>query len=217
MDVVECITAFLKQGCKTIGFVSPTHFSPHVIAIIEELRKQQQHPTIAYNTNGYENAETIAALAEYVDIYLPDLKYNDSHTAASFSEAANYPEISKAAIKEMFRQKGATLRMDDDVSAASGLIVRHLVLPGHADESIQLLEWLADECSPRIHLSLMSQYTPTLNVKNHPSLGRQLEASEYEKVTNTAIQLGFIYGWTQELSSQHYYLPDFDKENPFEN
>lgn len=211
------IIRFLEQGCKAVGFVSPTHFSPHIKDLISKLNQRRFHPVIVYNTNAYEKVDVLKGLEDYVDIYLPDLKYNKAETGNSYSDVSDYPEMAKAAIKEMFRQKGATLRMEDEHQAASGLIVRHLVLPGHADESIRLLEWLADECSPRIHLSLMSQYLPTAKVAGHKIIGQPLLQKDYENVVQVAEKLGFIYGWKQAFSSQHIYIPDFKNENPFEN
>lgn len=212
---VQKIISCLDQGCCAVGFVSPTHFLPHAKAIIRKLHARGYHPIFVYNSNGYDSVSELKQLEGLIDIYLPDFKYFSEDNAREWSEAEDYPAMAKKAILEMYRQKGATLRMRDELHAESGLIVRHLVLPGCADESISILEWLAEHCSPRIHLSLMSQYAPTTYVRNHRSLGRSLQKEEYQRVVQAADRLGFTYGWTQEFSSQDHYLPDFNKDQPF--
>lgn len=214
-QAVDAIAHSLDQGVHAVGFVSPAPFLPHVKAIIEDLHQRGYSPVTVYNSNGYDRPEELQKLEGLIDIYLPDLKYMDAGLARDWSDAADYPEKAKLALQEMYRQKGTTLRMRDELTAESGLIVRHLVMPGQADDSIRLLEWLADACSPRLHLSLMSQYTPLPAVQHHPLLGRSLNESEYRRVVTAAEQAGFTRGWTQEFSSRHFYVPNFDCERPF--
>jgi putative pyruvate formate lyase activating enzyme len=116
----------------------------------------------------------------------------------------------------MYRQKGSTLQKSDDGQAESGLVIRHLVLPGHAEESVRLLELVASEISAGVHISLMSQYYPTCRVKDHPLLRRSLYPEEYQVVVDAFHRLGFRNGWFQEMDSTHSYQPDFDKDHPFE-
>jgi len=116
----------------------------------------------------------------------------------------------------MFRQKGADIMLDDDGVIESGLIIRHLVLPGHAENSRAVLRWIAEQLSPSVHISLMSQYYPTPAVADHPVLGRTLYPEEYEAVVDEFEHLGFHRGWVQELGSPHSYKPDFDNRHPFE-
>lgn len=216
-EAVEIIIKILDQGCQSLGFVSPTHFLPHVKAIIQALHERNYFPVTVYNTNAYDNPLELRSMEGLIDIYLPDFKYSDPEKAAQWSGAADYPEAARKAILEMFRQKGATLRMRNETLAESGMIIRHMVMPGCADESIEILEWLAEHCSPRLHLSLMSQYAPTAHVRDHSPLNRCLLEEEYRKVVDAAEKLGFTRGWTQEFSSAAHYLPDFEKEQPFED
>jgi putative pyruvate formate lyase activating enzyme len=116
----------------------------------------------------------------------------------------------------MHRQKGASLITGEDHTAASGIIVRHLVLPGHVSNSIRVLNFLAEEISPRIHVSLMAQYYPTKNVKKHPRLARSISQKEYRQVVDEMEKLGMFNGWVQEFESSEFYQPDFDQTHPFE-
>ncbi len=116
----------------------------------------------------------------------------------------------------MYYQKGSTLITDEDGRAENGMLIRHLVLPGHVGESIKVLKTIAEELSPGVHLSLMSQYHPTDHVRNDPFLNRPLYKAEYESVVEVMQELGFRNGWFQDLDSYKSYIPDFSKEHPFE-
>jgi putative pyruvate formate lyase activating enzyme len=213
-EVVGLIIKSLDMGCHAVGFVSPSHYIPHVKAIIETLRLMEYNPVFVYNTNGYDKAEEIRTLESYIDIYLPDYKYSDNNLARIFSKAADYQQSALLAIKEMYRQKGSTLRMNENGYAESGLIIRHLVLPGNIENSINVLRQIAD-ISTSIPVSLMAQYWPTPAVMNHPTLNRTLSTEEYEIVKTELENLGFYKGWAQELESSDHYLPDFDMDKPF--
>lgn len=213
-DIIDTIKGFLIQGCHAVGFVSPSHYIPHVKAIIETLRLQGYNPVFVYNTNGYDKVEEIRDLEHYIDIYLPDFKYSDNNLARKFSKVPDYHQIALAAIKEMYRQKGSTLVMNDDGYAEKGLIIRHLVLPGHIENSLKALNDLAD-ISTSLAISLMAQYWPTPAVQHHPTLGRTLSADEYEIVKTELERLGFYKGWVQEIESSGNYKPDFESDNPF--
>jgi putative pyruvate formate lyase activating enzyme len=206
----------LSEGVPAVGFVSPSHVVPQVKAIIRGLNSRGYKPVTVYNTNGYDKLETIHSLSGMIDVYLPDYKYVTKEIAASYSDAFDYPEIALRAIKEMYYQKGSSLAIDDNGRAENGLLIRHLVLPGHAEESKKVLSTLAEELSPGIHISLMSQYHPTPGVKNHPLLHRSLYEEEYDEVVKEMEDLGFRNGWVQDVNSNQNYRPDFSKENPFE-
>ena len=173
-------------------------------------------PVTVYNTSSYDKAEVIQSLSGLIDVYLPDFKYVTASLAGAYSEAYNYPDVAIRALREMYYQKGSVLMIDDYGRAESGMIIRHLVLPGHVDESIRVLEVLADRLSPGVHISLMSQYNPSSVVMNHPVLNRQLRSEEYDEVVAAMHRLGFRNGWVQDLDSNVNYRPDFSKENPFE-
>ncbi|MEI7498862.1 MAG: radical SAM protein [Bacteroidota bacterium] len=215
-EVISQITTILDQGIKRVGFVSPSHFIPQMRVIINIIHSLGYKPVWVYNTNGYDKAETLRKLEGIIDIYLPDFKYMDTDLAGLYSGAKDYPEFAVKAIKEMFRQKGASLITDIDQTATSGIIVRHLVLPGHVQNSLAVLRFLAEEISPNIHVSLMAQYYPTKKVHNHPQLGRKLSEYEYSQVVYEMEKLGMSNGWIQENESSEFYLPDFNNKNPFE-
>jgi putative pyruvate formate lyase activating enzyme len=214
-EVVESVIALLKQGIEAVGFVTPSHFVPHVKEIIKTLHSRGFHPVTVYNTNAYETTESLQSLEGLIDVYLPDLKYARSSLAKSFSDASDYPEVARRAIKEMYRQKGSSLVIDDNGQAANGLIIRHLVLPGNTGDSLDVLKWIAEELSPSLHISLMSQYYPTSCMINHSQLNRKITEEEYAIVEKAMEELGFYNGWIQEMDSAHNYKPDFLRENPF--
>jgi putative pyruvate formate lyase activating enzyme len=215
-EVVNAIIPLLDQGCKAVGFVSPTHFIPHVKAIIDSLRSIGRTPVFVYNTNCYDKAEEIRGLESYIDVYLPDFKYAESGIAKDYSSAPDYPEVALAALREMYRQKGSTLILDDSGQVESGLIIRHLILPGSIENSIDVLRLIADKLSESVTLSLMAQYWPVPVVKDHPHLGRNINSVEYKRVVDEMEKLGFYKGWVQELESHSNYRPDFLKDHPFE-
>ena len=215
-EVLDQIIKILSGGIPAVGFVSPSHVVPQVKAIIKGLNSRGYKPITVYNTNGYDKLETIRSLEGLIDVYLPDYKYITENIASEYSEAPDYPEIALKAIKEMYYQKGSTLSIDQNGSADNGLLIRHLVLPGHAEESKKVLHSIAEELSPGVHLSLMSQYHPTTYVRQHPVLNRPLYKTEYESVVETMESLGFRNGWIQDMDSNVNYRPDFRKENPFE-
>jgi putative pyruvate formate lyase activating enzyme len=213
-EVVDSIIKNLDQGCHAVGFVSPSHYIPHVKAIIETLRLSGYNPVFVYNTNGYDKVEEIQALESYIDIYLPDYKYSDHNLARKFSKVADYQQSALSAIKEMYRQKGSTLVMNDNGFAEKGLIIRHLVLPGEIENSINVLRNIAD-ISTSLPISLMAQYWPSPTVINHPTLKRTLSPEEYEIVKTELENLGFYKGWVQDIESNDHYLPDFKLDKPF--
>jgi len=215
-EVLDQIVKMLSKGIAAVGFVSPSHVVPQVKAIIRGLNSRGYKPVTVYNTNGYDKQETIRSLSGMIDVYLPDWKYVTKEIATSYSDASDYSEIALKAIKEMYYQKGSTVAIDENGSAENGLLIRHLVLPGHAEESKKVLRSIAEELSPGVHLSLMSQYHPTALVRNHQILNRPLYKAEYESVVETMESLGFRNGWVQDMDSTMNYRPDFSKENPFE-
>jgi putative pyruvate formate lyase activating enzyme len=214
-DVLEQIVKILSKGISAVGFVSPSHVVPQVKAIIRGLNSRGYKPLTVYNTNSYDRHETISSLSGLIDVYLPDYKYVTKEIASEYSDASDYPEVALKAIKEMYYQKGSTLITDESDRAENGLLIRHLVLPGHAEESKKVLLSIAEELSPGVHLSLMSQYHPTAQVMHHPVLNRSLYKAEYEAVVEAMEDLGFRNGWIQDMDSNVNYRPDFSKENPF--
>ncbi len=215
-EVLIKVTEILDSGINIVGFVSPSHFVPQVKVIIEALKSLGYSPVFVYNTNGYDRPETIRGLEEYIDIYLPDIKYSDPVLSKKYSDAPDYPLVAMEALKEMYRQKGTALPIDSYGYAKSGIIIRHLILPGQIDNSMEVLRNIARELSVDLHISLMSQYYPTENVIGDKFLGRSIRMREYNKVADVMEELGFENGWLQEPDSQENYRPDFNQNKPFE-
>jgi len=215
-EILTIINEHLDKGCNYLGFVSPSHCVQQVIQIINSLHNSGRTPVIVFNSNGYDKVDSLKQLEGLVDIYLPDFKYADDNLALEYSDATHYKETALASINEMYRQKGSVLQQNEDGLAKSGLIIRHLVLPGTIENSKNVLRLIAYEISANIHISLMSQYYPTENVMHHALLNRSLKIEEYEEVINEMEKLGFSKGWVQDIGSAALYQPDFKREHPFE-
>jgi len=197
------------RGAHNINLVTPTHYSAQLIPVLTQARQQLRVP-IVWNSNGYEKVETLARLEGLVQVYLPDMKYFSDELARACSSAPDYFKHASVAIAEMKRQVG-TNRYDEHGIIEKGLIIRHLVLPGHADDSRSILGWIHDHLGPRTHVSLMSQYYPTHRAGELPGMDRRLSAVEYEHVRQHFEDLGFEEGFAQELASaRREYTPDFE-------
>jgi putative pyruvate formate lyase activating enzyme len=212
------VERLLAAGASGVGFVSTAHVVPQVEALAGALRARGAAVPFVLNTNAYECPESLRDLFGLMDVYLPDFKYADPELAARLSGARNYPEVALAALRMMHARAGSELVLDEESGVAlRGLIVRHLVLPGHVGNSLECLRTLARELSPEIWLSLMAQYRPTPQVAGDPDLGRRLRPEEYAAVLEEADRLGFEHGWRQELDSAEAWNPDFDRDRPFDN
>lgn len=216
--LAEIMIELQKKGCHNIGLVSPTHFSAAILKSIYIAARQGLNLPIIYNTNGYDSVEMLKLYDGVIDIYLPDLKYGNSEYAKKYSLVDNYFEKTKEAIKEMFKQVGAELVYDGNI-VVRGMIIRHLILPNDLSETEKVFKFIAEELSPDIHISLMSQYYPTNKTSKEILLDRTLRNSEYEKAIELLERYGLHKGWIQELESQQNYRPNFNKDriNPFEN
>ena len=212
---VDRISEILAGGVARLGFVSPSHMAGRMAMIVEALRARGAKPVVVYNSGGYDSVETLRRLEGLVDVYLPDCKYMDARLAGAWSNAPDYPEVAAAALKEMYRQMGRVLHLDDEGLALRGLIVRHLVLPGQTANSVAVLRFLARELSPEVTLSLMAQYNPNAQVTGHPVLGRRLLPEEYAAVLREMEALGFSSGFIQDPDSAGCYNPDFSSDDPF--
>ncbi len=216
-DALDIIGSLLGQGVKAVGFVSPSHVVPQVKAIIRGLHSKGLQPVTVYNTNAYDRPELVDSLEGLIDVWLPDFKYVSENIALEYSGAGDYPSVALQSLKRMYYQKGSPLLTDSEGRAESGMLIRHLVLPGHTEESMMVLRTIAEELSPGVSISLMSQYHPTPEVRGHPALGRALYTSEYESVVREMEVLGFRNGWVQDPESCMNYRPDFSREHPFEH
>lgn len=214
--IISLICNTLEETENIVGFVSPSHYVPQMMAIVRGLHHAGKHPVIVYNTNAFDKVDTLKRLEGMVDIFLPDFKYMDTALAQQYSQAQNYPAIASAALKEIYRQKGSALILNENGLAESGIIVRHLVLPDAVEQSVDILRFIAEEISTKLHISLMAQYYPTALVKNHPKLNRTISSDEYQKVIDAFHDLAFYRGWIQDLESYADMRPDFSKDKPFE-
>ncbi len=198
-----------QQGAHNINLVSPTHYSDQLLPVLERARATLRVPVV-WNSNGYEKAETVARFEGLVQVYLPDLKYYSDELGRACSSAPEYFKHASAAITEMKRQVGRN-RYDEHGIIEKGLIIRHLVLPGHTDDSKQLLKWIHDDLGPRTSVSLMAQYYPVHRAAELPGMNRRLPTKEYEDVRLRFDELGFEEGFAQDhSSSRRDYTPEFD-------
>ncbi|HBV95916.1 MAG TPA: radical SAM protein [Desulfotomaculum sp.] len=197
-------------GAHNINLVSPTPYVPAVIQAIRSARGQGLSVPVVYNTHGYETVEVLRLLEGLVDIYLPDLKYGSQEPARLYSAAPDYFTAAAAAVKEMYRQVGAPV-LDENGLARRGMIIRHLVLPGHVPDSLRVLRWIAANLPKDVYISLMAQYFPTHLAVGIPPLNRRLTAVEYQQVMDGLWELGLEKGFIQELTAaSEEYVPDFD-------
>jgi len=198
-------------GAHNINLVTPTHFAPWIARALEIAKPAVP---VVWNTGGYERAETLRSLDGLIDIYMPDLKYVSSELSRTLSAAENYFEAAAESLREMHRQVGACV-FDGDGMLKKGVLVRHLVLPGHADDSIRVFEELSDILpADEILVGVMSQYTPPAEygraVKLPPELERRISEEEYELVCECVADLGFN-GFAQDVSSADAaYTPEWD-------
>ena len=208
----EIFLSLQEQGAHNIDLITATQFLPQILPALD-LVKHKLHIPVIYNCGGYEKIETLALLKDYIDIYLPDLKYFDSSLSWRYSKAKNYFEIASEAIPYMIEQTGE-LRYDAQGILQKGVIIRHMVLPGGKEDSIQLLHWIKENLPKgKYLLSLLSQYTPFYKSSDYPEINRRITTYEYNKVLDTAISLGLTQGFMQEKSSaKEEYTPPFDLE-----
>lgn len=198
-----------SKHANNINLVTPTHYVPQIIEAIKLAKANGLVIPIVYNSSGYENVETIKLLKSYIDIYLPDFKYYDNSLAVKLSNAPDYFNKALACIDEMVSQIEENVFNEKGIMQ-KGIIIRHLVLPGHTLDSKKLVKTLIERYENKVYISLMSQYTP---VKSLPynELNRKLTKKEYEKVVDYAINLGLANGFIQDgEAAKESFIPDFD-------
>ena len=197
----------IAQGAENIDLVTPTQYLPTILPALEP----KLPVPVVYNCGGYESVETLKMLEGKIQIYLPDMKYSDNALALRYSGAGNYVETAQAAIMEMYRQTGDYV-MDDDGLLKSGVVIRHLILPGQLENSKGVIDWVDDSFLPgSVLFSLMSQYTPCGRAKEFPEINRRLTAAEYEEIQAHMEKSCIFEGFFQELESAgEEFIPDFD-------
>ena len=213
ITIEELADIMIKQqekGVENINLVTPTSYALHIIEAIKIARKKGLYIPIVYNTNGYENVETLKMLEGYIDIYLPDLKYFYDELGREYSRVNNYFEVATKAIKEMYRQVGVP-QLDDNGIMKKGLMIRHLILPNQVENSKQVLKWIKENIDNNVFVSVMAQYFPTYKAKEIEGLNRKLTKEEYEEVENYLYDLDLENGYIQELGEhEEEYVPKWE-------
>lgn len=209
-ELAEIFIDEQNKNAENINLVTPTMYVYHIIEAIKIAKNKGLKIPIVYNSNGYENVETIKKLDGYIDIYLPDLKYYDDDLAFKYSGVKNYFENAASAIKEMYNQVGSPV-LDENGMMKKGLIIRHLVLPNNLQNSKDVLKWINDNIDKKVFVSVMAQYFPTNRAKEFPEINRKLTKEEYEEIENYLYSLDLDNGYIQELGEhEEEYVPDFE-------
>lgn len=202
-----------EKGAHNINLVTPTHYTPEIIRAIGKAKEQGLRLPIVYNCSGYEKVETLKTLKGIVDIYLTDFKYMEKEAAVRYSKAPDYPEIARAALKEMMDQTGEA-KFDKNGIMQSGVIVRHLLLPGHVRNARAVVKYVYETYGNQLYLSLMNQYTPLPQVKKEfPELDRRVTEREYQRLISYALELGIENAFIQDgKTAEESFIPMFDYE-----
>ena len=213
ISIQELSNIFIKQQEKNahnINLVTPTMYVYQIIEAIKLAKKNGLKIPIIYNSNGYENLETLKLLNGYIDVYLPDLKYFCNNLSKKYSNINNYFEIATQAIKEMYNQVGNAI-FDENGIIQKGVIIRHLVLPAHIQNTKNILKWIKNNMPEDIYVSIMSQYFPTYKAKEDNLINRKLTKKEYKEVLNYLYSLDLKNGYIQDLGEhEEEYVPNFD-------
>lgn len=212
--LVEIFFELKEQGANNINLVTPDHYLPTVCAAIRQAKEKDLGLAFIWNCSGYEQVESLRRLEGLVDVYLPDFKYFEPETAARYSKAADYPQVAKAAIAEMVRQVGPC-KFDENGMIQSGVIVRHLLLPGKVTEAKEIVSYLHETYGDDIYLSLMNQYTPGADAQERfslfPELMRKVTAREYNRLVDYALEIGVTNAFVQEgRTASESFIPAFD-------
>lgn len=197
VELAKMMLKLERKGCHNINLVTPTHYIPQILEALALSVEQGFKLPVVYNTSGYELPETLDLLDGVVDIYLPDMRYAEQEPAGQYSAAPDYPEVNRAAIKEMHNQVG-DLVQDDDGIATRGLIIRHLVLPGNMAGTEKTMEFIAEDISPDTYVSLMSQYFPAYKALGKALIDRRITTAEYVEAQDILKTHGLKNGWKQD-------------------
>lgn len=198
------------RGVHNINLVTATHFIPSIVKAVQKAKNNGLKIPIVYNTGGYEKVESIKMLEGTVDIYLPDIKYFSSELSLKYSGASDYFSYASEAVLEMYRQTGNNI-YDDNGIMKSGVIIRHMIMPSHKEDSYKVLDWIRDNIGTEVCVSLLSQYTPAYNAEKYKEINRKLMSLEYTRVIEHFFDIGLKNGFMQEKSSaESKYTPIFD-------
>jgi putative pyruvate formate lyase activating enzyme len=199
-----------SKGANNINLVTPTSYVPQIIEALKISKNKGLNIPIVYNTNSYENIETIKSLEGLIDIYLPDIKYFSDKNSVKYSNAPDYFETAKNAVIEMFNQVG-DIQMDTNGIMKKGVIIRHLMLPGLLFDSKKILDFVYNTFNNRVYLSLMNQYTPFYKSSDYKEIDRKISKKSYNALIEYALSIGIEKGFIQEDETQlESFIPDFD-------
>lgn len=212
IEIEELAKIFLaeqEKGANNINLVTPTSYVYHIIEALDIAKKNGLNIPIIYNTNGYENIETIELLKGHIDVYLPDLKYYSNELSKKYSGIDNYFENATKAIKVMYEQVGTPVFNEDGI-IQKGVIIRHLVLPNHILNSKHILKWIKENMPSGIYVSVMAQYFPTYRAKEDELINRKLTKKEYKQIEEYLYSLDLENGYIQEQGEhEEEYVPKF--------
>ncbi len=213
IEIEELANIMIKQqnrGVENINLVTPTSYVVQIIEAIKIAKDKGLKIPIVYNTNGYENVETLKLLDGFIDIYLPDFKYYYSKLGEKYSKVKNYFNITVNAIQEMYRQVGKP-QINDEGIIQKGVIIRHLVLPNHIENSKKILKWIKENMNDNVYVSIMAQYFPTYKAKENDKLNRKLTKEEYEEIIDYVYSINLSNGYMQDLGEhEEEYVPKWD-------
>lgn len=198
-----------KKGAHNINLVTPVMYVYHIIEAIKIAKAEGLKIPIIYNSNGYENIETVNSLEGYIDVYLPDFKYANNKLGEKYSNINNYFEVTSKAVAEMYKQVRPP-QLDENGIIKRGLIIRHLILPNEIENSKKVLKWIIDNIGKEVYVSIMAQYFPTYKAKNILELNRKISTEEYKQIEDYIYEIGIENGYMQDLGEhEEEYVPDF--------
>lgn len=208
-ELADVFLRLMNEGANNINLVTPTHYVPHIIKALDIAKSSGMTLPIVYNCGGYESVETIRSLKGYIDIYLPDMKYYSDKYSYLYSGVKNYFNTAKAAISEMYNQVGTPV-FDSSGIMKRGMIVRHMMLPSLLFDTKRVIDYLFDTYGDNIYISLMSQYTPMPQMKNHPILSKKVSQKYYNSMVNYCMEKGMTKVFIQEgESASESFIPFF--------
>jgi putative pyruvate formate lyase activating enzyme len=217
-EFVDGLRALIAKGVHNLNFVTPEHYMPTVIAACRILRAEGHELPFLWNSSGYAKPDAIRQAAELIDVFMPDFKFASAKLAALCMGDAEYSRHAMAAIETMVDKTGFLRPWDTsgEITSGRGTIVRHLVLPGHADNSIAALDMLYSHFGPMLPISIMSQFMPMPECARRNLLNSQLTQQEYAKACEHALELGFTRVFVQHENGDDTFAPDFTKPQPFQ-
>lgn len=208
-ELYDILFSLRDRGAESISLITASHFAPKIREAVLRAKKDGLKLPVVYNSSGYESVETLKMLEGAVDVYLPDFKYFYEETAARYSSARDYPAVARAALDEMTGQR-PRIRYNGDGIMTEGVIIRHLLLPGHVDEAKEALSYLFKRYRYMVMFSLMSQYTPISGLEEYPELNRRVTEEEYNALVDFCAELGMDNAFCQDMSSaSEEFIPDF--------